>query len=71
MLVYYTLLLDNKDFLFELIIKVVLLFIYLINNSFYLIIAYNNTSTLIIILKYLRLKIILEINYNNYYLIIS
>ena len=45
------------------------LYIYLVDNSFYLIIVYNNTNRLIILFKYLRLGIVSEIKYNNYYLI--
>ena len=44
------------------------LYIYLVDNSFYSIIARNNTNHPIIILKYLRLSTVVEIEYDNYYL---
>ena len=67
-LVYYTTLLDNRDFLFEPITSTILLYTHLINNAFHSIIARNNISKPIVLPKYLRLGIVSKINYNNYYL---
>ena len=49
MLMYYTLLLDDRDFLFESIIELILLYTYFINNVFHLVIIYNDINKLIII----------------------
>ena len=46
---YYTLLLDDRDFLFESIIELILLYTYFINNVFHLVIIYNDINKLIII----------------------
>ena len=67
-LIYYTLLLNDKDFLFELITELISLYIYLINNFFYLVIIYNDIDKSIIVFRYLRLDIVLKINYDNCYL---
>ena len=71
--VYYTTLLDNRDFLFEPTTSTLVasLFTYLVDDSFYLVIARNNTNKPIILPKYLRLGTISEINYDNYYLTIA
>ena len=71
--VYYTVLPDDRDFLFKpkYYIEIISLYIYLVNDFFYLIIARNNIDNLIVILKYLRLNTVSKINYNNYYLATS
>ena len=71
MSVYYASLLDNRNFLFKPIIEVVFLYIYLVDNIFYSVIVRNNINDSIIISRYLRLNTILEIDYNNCYLVTS
>lgn len=68
---HYTLLLDNRDFLFKSIITSVSLYAHLVNKFFYSIITRNNTNMSIIISKHLRLRTISEINYDNYYLVVT
>ena len=67
-IIYYALLSNDRDFLFELIIESILLYTHLINNFFHLIIAYNNINKSIIVSRYLRLDIVSKINYDNCYL---
>ena len=69
--VYYISLLNNCDFLFKSITEAISLYIYLINDTFHSVIARNNINSLVIILRYLRLNIVSEIDYNNCYLVSS
>ena len=45
------------------------LYIHLVDNSFYSVIARNNINNPVVIPKYLRLGTVAEIEYDNYYLI--
>ena len=70
-LVYYISLPDDRDFLFKPTIKAVSLYTYLVDDSFYLVIARNNINALVVISRYLRLGTMSEIDYNNCYLATS
>ena len=67
-LIYYIILLDNRDFLFESTLSIVSLYIYLVDDSFYLVIARNNIDKPIVLPRYLYLDTVLEIDYDNYYI---
>ena len=47
---------------------VVSLYIYFVDNSFYSVITRNNIDFLISLLKYLRLKTVSKVDFDNYYL---
>ena len=66
--VHYATLLDDRDFLFEPTTAAVSLYIHLVDDSFYSVIARNNTNKPMLIPKYLRLGTVVEIDYNNCYL---
>ena len=69
---YYINLLKTKDFLFKLSNFLKLsLYVYFINHYLYNILTRNNTVYLLKVLRNLRLRRLLKINYNNYYYVIK
>ena len=70
-LIYYIAIAKDRDLLFELDNTLVILFVQLANKDIKLILAKNDTNKLILLLRNFRLKNLINIDYNNGFLVLN